>query len=512
MIKTHFKYVPMKIKCLLINFIITLFVSPLHAQFTNVLIDNSSNPEEPSIVINPKNPLQIAAGSNLYNSYYSTDGGATWITGFLNSSLTVYGDPCLVADSSGNFFYFHLVQGIDKIVCQKSTDGGVTYNDGSYTSNNNFLLEDKEWAAVDPTNNNIYVTWTEYDKGFNPGPTDSSRIYFAKSTDNGLTFTSGLRICQYAGDCLYLDITDPHPFVGPSGEVYVTFMDSTGIRFNKSLDNGNTWLSQQPLIESGGEYRYNELSGVTRIRTMPYSSCDKSNSPYRGNLYVSWADQRNGLNNSDVFITKSSDGGNTWTGALKVNSDSSNLHQYRNAMAVDQTNGYIYIVYYDRRNYPDNDTSDVYISKSMDGGDHWIDYKISNEGFYSDGGTFDGDYIDIAAHAGIVRPIWTTIDNFSSGVWTCLYDESTVGIETYNSVNNNFNFSMNPNPASLFAVMSFTNEINNLDGVIMDASGRSLINFKINHTRVKILDLQNLSSGIYFIKAGNVTKKLFVGK
>ena len=502
----------MKIKYLLINLIFTLIVIPLHAQFTNVLIDNSSNPEEPSIVINPNNPLQIAAGSNLYNSYYSTDGGATWITGFLNSSLTVYGDPCLVADSSGNFFYFHLVQGIDKIVCQKSTDGGVTYNDGSYTSNNNFLLEDKEWAAVDPTNNNIYVTWTEYDKGFNPGPTDSSRIYFAKSTDNGLTFTSGLRICQYAGDCLYLDITDPHPFVGPSGEVYVTFMDSNGIRFNRSLDTGNTWLSQQPLIESGGEYRYNELSGVTRIRTMPYSSCDKSNSPYRGNLYVSWADQRNGLNNSDVFIIKSSDGGNTWTNALKVNSDSSNLHQYRNAMAVDQTNGYIYIVYYDRRNYPDNDTSDVYISKSMDGGDHWIDYKISNEGFYSDGGTFDGDYIDIAAHAGIVRPIWTTINNFSSGVWTCLYDESTVGIETYNSVNNNFNFSMNPNPASLFAVMSFTNEINNLDGVIMDASGRSLINFKINHTRVKILDLQNLSSGIYFIKAGNVTKKLFVGK
>ena len=512
MIKTHFKYDQMKIKYLLINLIFTLIVSPLHAQFTNVLIDNSSNPEEPSIVINPKNPLQIAAGSNIYNSYYSTDGGATWITGFLNSSLTVYGDPCLVADSSGNFFYFHLVQGIDKIVCQKSTDGGVTYNDGSYTSNNNFLLEDKEWAAVDPTNNNIYVTWTEYDNGFNPGPTDSSRIYFAKSTDNGLTFTSGLRICQYAGDCLYLDITDPHPFVGPSGEVYVTFMDSNGIRFNRSLDTGNTWLSQQPLIESGGDYRYNVLSGVTRIRTMPYSSCDKSNSPYRGNLYVSWADQRNGINNSDVFIIKSSDGGTTWTNALKVNSDSSNLHQYRNAMAVDQTNGYIYIVYYDRRNYPDNDTSDVYISKSTDGGDHWIDYKISNEGFYSDGGTFDGDYIDIAAHAGIVRPIWTTINNFSSGVWTSLYDESTVGIETYNSVNNNFNFSMNPNPASLFAVMSFTNEINNLDGVIMDASGRSLINFKINHTRVKILDLQNLSSGLYFIKAGNVTKKLFVGK
>lgn len=502
----------MKKKYLLINLILTLIVKPLHAQFTNVLIDNSFNPEEPSIVINPKNPLQIAAGSNIDNSYYSVDGGATWITGSLNSSLTVYGDPCLVSDSSGNFLYFHLVQGIDKIVCQKSTDGGVTYNDGSYTSNNNLLLQDKEWAAVDPNTNNIYVTWTEYDNGFNPGPLDSSRIYFAKSTDNGLTFTSGLRINQYAGDCLYLDITDPHPFVGPSGEVYVTFMDSDGIRFNRSLDTGNTWLSEQPLIESGGAYRYNQLQGVTRIRTMPYSSCDRSNSPNRGNLYVSWTDQRNGINNSDVFFIKSSDGGNTWTNAIKVNSDNSNLHQYRNAMAVDQTNGYIYIVYYDRRNYPGNDTSDVYISKSTDGGDHWIDYKISNEGFYSDGGTFDGDYIDIAAHAGIVRPIWTKINDFSSGIWTCLYDESIVGIETYNSVNNNFNFTINPNPANIFALMSFTNEINNLDGVIMDASGRTISTFKLNHTREKILDLRNLTRGIYFIKAGNVTRKLFIGK
>ena len=134
----------MKKKYLLIILILTLIVKPLHAQFTNVLIDNSFNPEEPSIVINPKNPLQMAAGSNIDNSYYSVDGGATWITGFLNSSLTVYGDPCLVSDSSGNFLYFHLVQGIDKIVCQKSTDGGVTYNDGSYTSNNNQLLQDKE--------------------------------------------------------------------------------------------------------------------------------------------------------------------------------------------------------------------------------------------------------------------------------------------------------------------------------------------------------------------------------
>ena len=43
----------MKKRYLLINLILTLIFNPLHAQFTNVLIDNSFNPEEPSIVINP---------------------------------------------------------------------------------------------------------------------------------------------------------------------------------------------------------------------------------------------------------------------------------------------------------------------------------------------------------------------------------------------------------------------------------------------------------------------------
>ena len=352
----------MKKLFILLTFISFTNIHELSAQFTNVMIDNSFSPEEPSIAINPLYTNEIVAGSNLNNSYYSNDGGATWITGFLFSSLADAGDPCLIADSSGNFFYFHLISNTyDKVVCQKSSDGGVTYNDGSFTWNNNSLLDDKEWAAVDPHTNNLYVTWTEYDNGFSPGPQDSSRIYFAKSTDNGQTFTDGIRINEYAGDCLYLDVTDPHPFVGVNGEIYVTYMDSSGIRFNKSVDTGNSWLSSQPLIDTIGDFRYNAVPGVTRVRTMPYSACDRSNSIYRGNLYVSWSDQRNGLGNSDIFLSKSSDGGDTWSPALKINSDNSNRQQYRNAMAVDQTNGFIYVVYYDRRNYPSNDTSDVYL-------------------------------------------------------------------------------------------------------------------------------------------------------
>jgi hypothetical protein len=374
------------------------------------------------------------------------------------------------------------------------------------------LLQDKEWATFDPHTNNLYVTWTQYDNGFTPGPTDSSSIYFARSTDNGSTFTEGKRINQYAGDCLWLDITDPHPFVGLNGEIYVTFMDSGGIRFNKSLDTGNTWLASPPLIETGSIYRYDSIAGVSRLRSMPYSGCDRSNSPYRGNLYVSWADQRNGngVNNSDIFLIKSTDGGTNWSAPVRVNTDSTNRSQYRNAMAVDQTNGYIYIVYHDRRNYTNDDSTDMYLSKSIDGGDHWTDYKISNSGFYTDGTQFDGDYIDIAAHNGIVRPVWTRLDGFSLGIWTCLYNETMAGVFSPQKSHGNFNFTVNPNPADYVAVISFSEEVVKLNGVINDASGRNVYSFTANHEREKIISLETLSAGIYFVKAAGITRKLII--
>ena len=484
----------------------------LLAQFTNVMIDNGGGPNEPSIAINLLNTNQIIAGSNNNNSYYSGDGGATWVSGSIFSSFGEAGDPCLLSDSVGNMFYFHLANSLDRVVCQKSVNSGVSYNNGSFTWNSNSLMQDKEWAAVDQHTGNLYVTWTQYDDGFSPGPTDSSRIYFAKSTDHGATFTNGVRINQFAGDCLYLDITDPHPFVGANGEVYVTFMDSAGIRLNKSTDFGSTWLQSQPLIAAVGFTRYDSVFGVNRIRSMPYSACDRSNSINRGNVYVSWADQRNGDDNSDIFFIRSTDGGSTWSLPLKVNSDNSGNQQYRNAMAVDQTNGYIYIVYYDRRNYVNNDSTDVFLAKSTDGGATWTDIKISSTPFYSQGFAFDGDYIDISAQAGIIRPIWTRTDNFNTSIWTCIYNESTVGITIPEYSKRNISFTVNPNPADVVAAVSFSDEVINTELYIMDVSGRIMKTFTLNHQREKVIDISDLPAGLYFIKSGFHTKKLVVEK
>jgi biopolymer transport protein ExbD len=85
----------MKVKSLLLLIIVS---GLLNAQYQNVRVDlpSTSSANEPSIAINPANPLQLAAGANISYFFSSTDRGQTWTQKNMNSSLGVWGDPCLI--------------------------------------------------------------------------------------------------------------------------------------------------------------------------------------------------------------------------------------------------------------------------------------------------------------------------------------------------------------------------------------------------------------------------------
>ena len=90
-----------------ISFLINFSLS---AQYSNVQIGATLNtwfPDEPSICINPMNPDEIVIGANLDNSYISVDGGTTWQHEVIASSYGVNCDPVIIADTSGNFYFFH---------------------------------------------------------------------------------------------------------------------------------------------------------------------------------------------------------------------------------------------------------------------------------------------------------------------------------------------------------------------------------------------------------------------
>jgi hypothetical protein len=427
------------------NFYLILLIlsSTLFAQFPNIRVNqpSSTDPNETSIAINPLDSLNLVAGANIRYYYYSTDGGYTWVQGNLTSPLGVWGDPCVVFDLNGHCYFGHLSNPssggywIDRIVVQKSTNKGISWSSGvGIGYNPPSRNQDKEWIAVDWTNspyrNNIYVAWTEFDSYGSSNPQDSSRILFSRSTDGGLTWSAPVRISDKGGDCIDEDNTveGAVPAVGPNGEVYLAWAGPLGLVFDKSTDGGLTWGVDKVITSIPGGWDFN-VPGIYRCNGLPITACDISNSPYRGTIYVNWSDQRNGTNNTDVFLVKSTDGGNTWSQPKRVNQDNTQTHQFFTWMTVDPATGYLYFVYYDRRNYNDNRT-DVYLARSTDGGETFTEFKISQSPFTPNSSIFFGDYTGITALNGKVYPIWTRLENNQRSVWIAIFQDTIKTLPT----------------------------------------------------------------------------------
>ena len=396
--------------------IISLFItSNVYAQ--NVVISTTNSPNEPSIMVDPKNPDRLIAGSNINNYYISNDGGASWTSHILSSPYGVWGDPVIDVDTNGDFYFFHLSNPptgnwIDRIVCQKTSDFGYSWTLGSYTGLNGTKAQDKQWSVIDRTNNNIYLTWTQFDAYGSTNPSDSSHILFSRSFDGGDTWSNAKRINKHAGDCIDEDDTveGATPAIGPNGEIYVAWSGPNGIVFNRSLNAGNTWLNEELTIDTlttGWAY---DIPGINRANGLPIVKCDLSGGPHHGTIYVNWSDQRNGLNDTDIFLSKSTDGGYTWSAPQRINDDVAGSHQFFTWMDIDQTTGHLYFVFYDRRNYsPSTLQTDVYMAISQDGGQTFINKRISESPFIPNDGIFFGDYTNIVAHGGKVHPIWTRL-------------------------------------------------------------------------------------------------------
>lgn len=383
---------------------------------------------EPSIAINPKNTKQIAAGSVLKGYHFSIDGGLTWKSKKMASSYGVYGDPVLQFDNLGRLYYFHLTDykkgtHLDRILCQTSESILGKFTNGSFPEPNGTKVQDKHWVVIDPKTNVLYMTWTQFDAYDSSDPKDTSIIVFSKSMDRGKSWTKPLRISTFGGDCLDGDNTveGAVPALGLNGEIYVTWTGPNGLMFQKSTDGGKTWLKEEKhLANQIGGWDLN-IPGFFRANGLPFLMSDMSNGPHRGTLYVNWCDQRNGAINTDVWLIKSTDGGDTWSAPIKVNQDQTNTHQFLTAMCIDQTNGQLHFVYYDRRKYK-NKSTDVIWATSTDGGKTFQEETISNLPFTPNDKVFFGDYLGISAVNGIVRPIWPRMDEGKITLWTAIID------------------------------------------------------------------------------------------
>lgn len=342
----------------------------------------------------------------------STDRGATFVDlGFLNPGPSVFdfleGDPVLTCTSENTFYYASLFQTgtppafLSAISVSKSTDGGLTFADPvravAKPLSTHFL--DKDWMAVDPTDpNRLFVTYTDFDSSLNicgRTPTGAiirrAAIELVRSSDGGLTWLAPVVIEQV---CRPDFVQGSQVAVGPSGEVHVAwerfvggFVGPRSLRIRKSVDHGATFgptVKVDDVTPSGDGFA---LQGGFRNFLTGFLGVDRSGGPTNGFVYIAWDDGRNlqvpdfgGINGfygyADILVRRSTDGGATWSPAVRVNDNLEPLEngrgsdQYQAGIAVDKL-GRVGVCFYDRRRDEFNFRIGRTCAVSRDAGTTW---------------------------------------------------------------------------------------------------------------------------------------------
>ncbi len=319
---------------------------------------------------------------------YSADEGYTWSSNILMATLGggSQSDPWIAKDQNDNaYFNFLEYGGTDEgMGCAKTTNGGATWQVPVQASDTLGYLDDKETMCVDE-NGNLYMIW---DHIVDSGATQADLV-FTKSTDGGASFTPTtiLGSWEERGGIPYIACT-------PNGTLYVsTILDSTGgaidtIYMTKSVNFGATWTT--PI-------RVNPVD-TDIINIITVTALDSE-----GNVYVAFAEgsQEDDIVNYDIFVTRSEDGGTTWSTPVQVNDGSENIQRMVELYIDDEDN--LHLAWLDAR----HDEWNYYYSCSNDSGTTFSpNVRISTEGFplmY----TRPGDYITMRSGPNGLGIVWT---------------------------------------------------------------------------------------------------------
>ncbi len=344
--------------------------------FDNYQVSTNNGFAETDIAVNPRDVNNFVASDNRVTGfsgtpwvYYTTNGGVTWGNTAIASNQ---GDPVFCADSLGNFYCAVLSSGIRLL---KSTDKGVTWtNLGNIVSNAN---ADKEWIAADqtggPYQNHVYMAYVNFATG--------ASVDFHRSTNNGASWS-------FVGN-MGTGTPNPGPdvAVGPGGRVYLAWYNG-GTVVRVSTDGGATFgASVQASFHStpgtvNGSGR-NVLKTDIRVNGMPHIAVDMSSTSRRGYIYNVYASNPPGPDAADVFCTRSTDGGVTWSSGspVRVNDDAAFTDQWMCDVSVD-LQGRVWAMWWDSRNdEASNMMTETYGAVSVDGGLTFTNFKISNQNF-----------------------------------------------------------------------------------------------------------------------------------
>lgn len=394
-----------------------------------------------SIATSPTVPERLLLGSYTagygVGYYYSINGGNTWDgNDFLPQAGAGAQYPKVAFAANGDAYFLWKESNIPTYFwIKKSTDGGSTWLSRvgiatGYPPNYETLPHYPHLAAdatpASPFANRVYMAYTEfYPYYFQSGvaPIKMKRsvegTWYTPVNISGNhtgTFSRGVQLAtdKYGNLFAIWAIYDEDT---PSPE------DALG--FNHSTDGGVTWANPRRAVEISGiwgrwTHKNPDPTRPIEVNSFPSLAIDKSGGPYRGRIYATWADNRNG--DPDIYFARlnedvTTDQGASWTGLKRVNNDQlgNGKDQWMPSITVSDQ-GIINIVFYDSRNDPNNQLTETWLAQSTNGGNSFTNYRISDVAFTpypAISEAYFGDYnIGVTTSQGYTVPCW--VDNRSN--------------------------------------------------------------------------------------------------
>jgi hypothetical protein len=408
--------------------------------------DETAQNETP-IAVDPQTTQRLVIGSNDWNPNlgcgvnFSSDGGATWtptlpdgfvpgLTRFTNDPDTpgtgaydVGGDPSVAFDpQNGKTYYsclaYNLAPPFQGVIylSTKAADSNTwqhfvisKFKGNGVTKGSNGQLVDHDNLHV-AANGDIYVTWAEFN-----GSTRAA-VVVAVSRDGGSTW----KLSKVTSRTLRVN-EDQRVVTDASNNAYLVLDNALqgnkgfGLYVSKSTDRGDTWSTpvQFATVDQLCMFPPDCFNiagdGFRTGGSYPAPAFDDT----RNRLDVAVADLHNGYSQIDFYSLNPTTFAVTHTTVTSGNAD-----RFESELGV-SPDGRVDLFYYDR-SYSSNALVDVTYAVSTDGGQTWLEQRVTPNAYQFDPAEFGvpgdvdprpfiGDYNGIVSTNDAAYMAWTGV-------------------------------------------------------------------------------------------------------
>ena len=505
------------------------FAKPVNTNISNAIAFDG----EPYIVVNPVNEQNLVAawmGEQYTGGSFkiaitirsSFDGGNTWSNAvYLPHANATFGsaDVSMAFDKTGLLYLCYIdfdqttSTGGDYVT--RSLNGGLTWDSATEAINVNEAPGkdplDRPWMVVDNSNttNSGAVYITSKPAYWIPPP---NRNYFTVSTDSGHTWST---IAYIDGGNYLVGNIIPQPMATPATiingnfcAVYPSYLSSQNINAafylatsknrGQSFSYSTVYAGAASPVDTNLKGGYKLAANVADSNQFVFVAVDGS------------------LGEADIYALHSNDGGQTWSGKVKVNSDSAgNGKDHDMVWASYNETGNLAVTWRDRRNA---DTTgfwgagyDFYYATSTDNGATFSANQLLSSQFID----FDSiiadkgnDFMSCSYLADTLYTVWGDTRSGKMNIYfakTIVSIDSTVGITLLQG--NVPQWSVYPTPVSTKLNVTVDASLLGKQMAVYDVTGRRISTLTISSLHFQI-PTTTWAPGSYFVKVGDDVKKV----